>query len=398
MIRILKAGTLLSVVRAIVLQPSNKDDVIHNRQKLENIGSGLEKLVADGGGLDKTRVASDIESFASFFHQQMDAAKALEKKGEYNYELVILNGLQQGVKDISDKINQEQVRLASENIEQEESLLLSVLMQRQDRPIEEQLEVLKDRSFKDLPVVPMLKSLLAKGDAATPLYQQVAEYLDAHRPAGETKIDEPAAKTKVTSVTHDVVTKKVVPAQQSVSAKKPVPAKKEVKEELAQIATALEKRLKSIEEKHSEILLKQEAEVAALTKSAATRKDTPMGNKFRLLAQAEARKFAKTDSSIQEHIQTLKQAIQAVKAGDLNELATASNQLKAQMEALEVRNQHFLALMQFLDKSQAQDCPYCQADCVDKCHKEGATYTKCLIKCADAGKTPTAMNSSSDSL
>lgn len=390
MIRILKAGTLLSVVRAIVLQPANKDDVIHNRQKLENIGSGLEKLVAEGGGLDKTRVARDIESFTSFFHQQMDAAKALEKKGEYSYETVILNGLQQGVKDISDKINQEQVRLASENIEQEESLLLSVLMQRQDRPIEDQLEVLKDYSFKDLPVVPMLKFLLTKGDASTPLYQQVAEYLDAHRPAGEMKTHEPEAKTKMTRVTTDVVTKTTL-------AKKPVQAKKDVKGELAQIATALEKRLKAIEEKHSEILSKQKADVAVLARSAEARKDTPMGSKFRLLAQAEARKFAKTDSTIQEHIQTLKQAIQAVKAGDLNGLATASNQLKAQMTALEVRNQHFLALMQFLDKSQVQDCPYCQANCVDKCHKEGGSYTNCLIKCADAGKTTTAVNGSSDS-
>lgn len=32
------------------------------------------------------------------------------------------------------------------------------------------------------------------------------------------------------------------------------------------------------------------------------------------------------------------------------------------------------------------DCPYCAAQCVDKCHQAGKPYVQCLTDCADAGK------------
>jgi hypothetical protein len=33
-----------------------------------------------------------------------------------------------------------------------------------------------------------------------------------------------------------------------------------------------------------------------------------------------------------------------------------------------------------------RDCPYCVAQCVDKCHSAGKPYVQCLTDCADAGK------------
>jgi len=33
-----------------------------------------------------------------------------------------------------------------------------------------------------------------------------------------------------------------------------------------------------------------------------------------------------------------------------------------------------------------RDCPYCAAQCVDKCHQAGKPYVQCLTDCADAGK------------
>jgi hypothetical protein len=33
-----------------------------------------------------------------------------------------------------------------------------------------------------------------------------------------------------------------------------------------------------------------------------------------------------------------------------------------------------------------RDCPYCAAQCVDKCHADGKPYVQCLTDCADAGK------------
>merc|ERR1719446_239157 len=34
-----------------------------------------------------------------------------------------------------------------------------------------------------------------------------------------------------------------------------------------------------------------------------------------------------------------------------------------------------------------RDCPYCAAQCVDKCHQAGKPYVQCLTDCADAGKS-----------
>lgn len=34
-----------------------------------------------------------------------------------------------------------------------------------------------------------------------------------------------------------------------------------------------------------------------------------------------------------------------------------------------------------------RDCPYCVAQCVDKCHTAGNPYVQCLTNCADAGKS-----------
>lgn len=33
-----------------------------------------------------------------------------------------------------------------------------------------------------------------------------------------------------------------------------------------------------------------------------------------------------------------------------------------------------------------RDCPYCAAQCVDKCHQDGKPYVQCMTDCADAGK------------
>merc|ERR1719272_1596760 len=33
-----------------------------------------------------------------------------------------------------------------------------------------------------------------------------------------------------------------------------------------------------------------------------------------------------------------------------------------------------------------RDCPYCAAQCVDKCHQAGKPYVQCMTDCADAGK------------
>jgi len=42
--------------------------------------------------------------------------------------------------------------------------------------------------------------------------------------------------------------------------------------------------------------------------------------------------------------------------------------------------------IQLADTYMVRDCPYCAAQCVDKCHTAGKPYVTCLTDCADAGK------------
>jgi len=42
--------------------------------------------------------------------------------------------------------------------------------------------------------------------------------------------------------------------------------------------------------------------------------------------------------------------------------------------------------IQLTDSIMNRDCPYCAAQCVDKCHAAGNPYVQCMTNCADAGK------------
>lgn len=56
------------------------------------------------------------------------------------------------------------------------------------------------------------------------------------------------------------------------------------------------------------------------------------------------------------------------------------------MEQMKNHNSGFLVLLSMGSELMASDCPYCVAQCVDKCHQDGKPYTTCLTTCADAGK------------
>eukprot|EP00933_Yihiella_yeosuensis_P012939 TRINITY_DN1223_c0_g1_i2.p1 TRINITY_DN1223_c0_g1~~TRINITY_DN1223_c0_g1_i2.p1 ORF type:complete len:376 (-),score=149.39 TRINITY_DN1223_c0_g1_i2:152-1279(-) len=362
---------LISVASAAVLRATpDKDSTLKLRQKMENIGHGLQKIASDGGALSKSKIADDIGLFMSDWQEKMDAAKELEKKGDYAKEMTELSAIQSGVKNLYAKIQGAQDKLEAENVEQAESLLLSVLMQRKDRPVEEQLEILKDPQFKALPIVPMLKEFLAKKDAKTPLYILVGEYLDKHRPKGEPK----DAKKE--------------PAPAAAPAKNLSPAEKKKQAAMNQILISLDERLLAMMKRFQSRKLAEKDSLAKLNAAVKNHKDNQaFAKKFAMLAKAEERKFQKEDAIEMKSINTMKKAIAAVKAGDVKGLTEAQAQMKAQIEIEKKKKQKFLVLLEFLDKSTNQDCPYCQAQCVDKCHKDGSSYVVCLAKCADVGKT-----------
>jgi len=367
--RLLTILTIFAVGQASLLRTAaenvrgvTKEQAVQAREQLETLGAKLKQLFAPSGPLAHTRISEHLESFVTTFDMNMAAAKTAEDQQIYDKEMSFLSAVKGSVQKLTDEITAEQAHIAEEGAQEEGSLLLSVLMQRKDSPIEQQLEVLKADDFKELPILDMLKFFLQKRDVTTPLYQQVAMYLDSHHPASN-------------------------------AAMVAEPKKVGGKPDLSPIVVQLEARLQKLARAQVKRKLGEEAQLAVMEEAAARHekdKDSKGAKTFRLVEKSERRKFAKEDAVEQEHIDTLKAAIKAVKSGDIQGLMQAQKKMTEEMDALQKKSHKFLVMLDLLHKSQGEDCPYCAAQCVDKCHTEGKTYVTCLTECADVGKSPKA--------
>jgi len=107
---------------------------------------------------------------------------------------------------------------------------------------------------------------------------------------------------------------------------------------------------------------------------------------MKAMMKREERSFKKW-SVMQEHdIQSMKEAVKAIKSHDVKALDKAKQALEASVKSLQSKNNGFLVLLDLGHQFMQKDCPYCAAQCVDKCHQEGKPYVTCLTQCADAGK------------
>jgi hypothetical protein len=275
-----------------------------------------------------------------------DMKKALKQLQDANASV------QQLTRDMAN----EQMRLMHEGEDQEASLLLGVLMQRQKDPMSKQWEVANSPEFAKLSAVIAVR---AAKDMKTPLFKQIAAYLDAHAPA-----------------------KKADP---------PIPAKltkgKDGKPDVTPIVLALQARLQKMEDSERHMVDHHREEMAELDRVAKEKKNnTRAVVQIARMKKHDERSFAKQSALGKHDIQTMKSAIEAVKKGDMAGLAKAQNALDASMKAAQARSGKFLVFVQLMHRAEGLDCPYCAAQCVDKCHNEGKPYVTCLTDCADAGK------------
>jgi hypothetical protein len=267
---------------------------------------------------------------------------------------------QAGVQTLSKEITNQQVRLMHEGDAQEESLLLGVLMQKQKEPMSKQLEILKSEEFSKLEVVAVV---IAAKDMKTPLFQQVAKYLDAHSP--KPVVTEPKAPE--------------IPDKLKVG--------KDGKPDVTPIVLALEGRLHKMEDNEKRMEQHHQEEIKELDRVALEKKNSTVALRHIKNEQhREQREFAKQSALARHDIQAIKSAVDAVKKGDMAALTKAQGALDASMKAAKARSGKFLYLIQLVSRVQETDCPYCAAQCVDKCHQAGNSYTTCLTDCADAGK------------
>merc|ERR1719321_2026398 len=99
----------------------------------------------------------------------------------------------------------------------------------------------------------------------------------------------------------------------------------------------------------------------------------------------ENREYLKQHGMMSKDTVALRSAIEAVKKGDMSQLAKMQAVLQQSMKAMQGNQDflHFLQLAAWTDHSKA--CPYCKAQCLEKCHSGGKSFMTCMTECADVG-------------
>jgi len=336
--------------------PSNADEMTKVSQlhsKLTKISGALSGLLSGKEGNTHVaimvgKVNIELQKILAETAHPKDAKAALKQLEEAN----------SSVQQLSTDINNEQLKLMREGNEQAEGLLLGVLMQQQSEPISKQLEVMKSPDFAKLPVV---AAVLAAKDVKTPLFKQVAAWLDAHAPTRPKKV-EPQIPEKLNKG-------------------------KDGKPDVTPIVLALESNLNKLEKGEQRMVDHHEAEMKELDRLMTEKKNnTRAVHQIQLMKKRDQREFSKQVVMGTHDLQALKSAINSVKKGDLAGLANAQKALELSMKAARAQSGKFLVFVQLMNRVSGMDCPFCAAQCVDKCHNEGKSYVACLAVCADAGK------------
>jgi len=341
---------LRAVSHAEVAGPANHtgkpsdEDVKQLRRKLEVVLSGLKDMVTKkDGALARAKVApamtvfvNELEVVLANTSSAKDPAAAMAK----------LKDASAGLRTLMHELTARQEELMMEDEAQHESLLLGVLMSKQGEPAEKQRKVLQSPDFASLPVS---KALLASDNRSVPLYAQAADFLDKH-------------SSKRAAVEHKAAA---------------MPEK---------MAAALQKRVQSMEGE----LRAREASHTRRAQLLAQRAKTATSEKERHLAETlrkqEERGFKKLAAIRSRDIADMKKAVEAVRHGDIAALESARAAMLSSLQSLKSQHGGFLVLLNLGHRTLGGDCPYCAAQCIDKCRQLGKSYASCLGDCAEAGK------------
>lgn len=319
-------------------------DVAALHKQLGAVAGNLEKMLsAKDGALAHAKVGPTMKVFLKELQAVLKATA--DNAVAPAVAMAKLSAAKQSLAGLMSDLSARQENIMKEDNAQRESLLLGVLMSKQKETMERQLEILKDEDFAGLEVT---KALLAKHDAKTALYKQVAAYLDAH------------------------------PKRKAAPMVKPEDPK-------MKMAAVLEKHLATLEHEYQtrERLHKKKVLGFAARLKKADKKETHV---VHILQKREERQFKKWAAVRKHDISAMKDAVEGVKKGDMKAIARARDALTNSLKAMKAQTGGFLYLLQMGHKLMKRDCPYCVAQCVDKCHNDGKPYVTCLTDCADAGK------------
>jgi len=324
---------------------ASKDEVELVHRKLEKVAAGLEKMLGKGheGSLSDAKVAPMLQTFLKELRTTL-ASTAAPK--DYGMALKKLRNAEAGIADLTSALSQQQAALMHQGAEEEASLLLGVLMARKGESFEKQLEVLQSPDFRNLAVS---KDLLAKMDKTTPLVQQVAAWMDKH------------------------------------SDKKTVAAADEKATKLSKTLLYFSKRVETLKregERMKKVHDMSVSRIEELIKNSLKNEK----HKYELLKRRSDRQYRKNSAVQASQLKMMENVVTALRRGDVSALRQAQEALQASMRAMKQQTGNFLHLLQLGHRLASQDCPYCAAQCIDKCHNEGKAFSECLTVCQDAGK------------
>lgn len=334
-------------VAGATVAPANATAVLALHKQLETIEGRLETMLnAKDGALAHAKVGPTMKVFLKEL-QTVLKDTASDKKLAPAAAMEKLLAAKHGLASLFSDLNSRQVALMKEDNAQRESLLLGVLMTHQKDKMDEQLKILKDDDFAPLEVA---KALLAKHSTETALYVQAASYLDAH----PNRTSAPMLASKPSNP-------------------------------LAQVQSMLEKRLYALEHEYQvreKMHQKKADELSARFKKASVKEQ----HTVHIMEKREERNFKKWSAMRKHDIAAMKDAVDGVKKGDMKAVGRARAALETSLKAMQGQTGGFLYLIQLGHRLEKRDCPYCAAQCVDKCHTAGKPYVQCLTDCADAGK------------
>eukprot|EP00429_Kryptoperidinium_foliaceum_P096055 CAMPEP_0176235150 /NCGR_PEP_ID=MMETSP0121_2-20121125/26688_1 /TAXON_ID=160619 /ORGANISM="Kryptoperidinium foliaceum, Strain CCMP 1326" /LENGTH=395 /DNA_ID=CAMNT_0017574559 /DNA_START=78 /DNA_END=1262 /DNA_ORIENTATION=+ len=297
--------------------------------KMEGVAAALEKMVGDGGqgSLSHAKVAPELRAFVNELKLTLHET---ESPKDPKAAFARLRAAQASMKDLTAALTAHQEELMHEGDAEEESLMLGVLMTRRGAPRDKQLEVIRSAEFRELAVS---KALLAANDTSRPLFEQAAAYLDQH-----------SSKTKAPSAT--AVDDKTGTLQKTMR--------------------YFSKRL-DILEKEDERLKKTHE--AAQAKFADMIKKSPAdkARKMELVMKHSEHEFQEHMQKNQQQAKLLKDIVAALGRGDVEALKKAQAAMQKSLQTMKQQTGNFLHLLQLGHRLSSADCPYCAAQCIDKC-------------------------------
>lgn len=350
------------------ISPDN--DVAKLTNKLEHVIGGLDAVykAQSEGTQGVSRFGKLLKPYLIEMHKVMTEVQT-DKKLSEGQKLQKLHNVETSVNGLKTDMDKLTTTLKSEGEEEKESILLGVLMSRKSKSEKEQMEVLESADFKNLGVV---KYVLAHRDAKKSWAEQVAARLDATTTVNHTAVKSMAAETEG------------------------------IAKQLTTFLKTMEKHLADQERLHKKIVAEQATSLKTYEAKmkAFQGKDKNMANKtltkekqktsqiikiLKRRQKKENREYLKEHGMMSKNVGALKGAIEAVKKGDMAQLAKMQGVLRQSMQAMQGNQDflHFLQLQAWTDHSKA--CPYCKAQCLEKCHNGGHSFMQCMTECENVG-------------